>query len=481
MWAAWPTVPSIAAIWAWVVSIMISQSQQIHDAPSRGPGQGVERGQRGLAVGDRVTAQLDLDEDLDHAAQQDQPEQAEPRLRPQARRVDQLAGADDRRRQDQPRADLPDRLCRTCAAAPGWRRRGARRGRSRRRCQPRRWMSWCGGASIGGGRGSGPRSRLVRGGRLRSAAAESQGRREWVRYAAQLFGFGGLAASSFPERGDPTLRAGDPAGESSAEGQAPEAVRPVSAELASAVRAARPLRPGTGTTRLPRAALTRTSSKPCRTTPGHGRAGPSSRRSSPGSTSRRRRRRFEAPSSGRKRPRRPASSRHDTGPHPACSSRYPRSGSSPPPSRRTQPLPSDCGKAPRGRSPATTPGCSAREKTRRPPSSGGRPGAISENSLLIRFEGSLVLMLVPGIEPCTDELLGLPVLARAARDPGRRGAQRGVRRRVTTKHEFSQIGRPGQNLEERGPGRGPHHHRQERDRREPGHAAQAFPPPPTHC
>ena len=38
MWAAWPTVPSIAAIWAWVASIMNSQSQQSHDVPSRGPG-----------------------------------------------------------------------------------------------------------------------------------------------------------------------------------------------------------------------------------------------------------------------------------------------------------------------------------------------------------------------------------------------------------------------------------------------------------
>ena len=38
MWAAWPTVPSIAAICAWVVSIMNSQSQHNHDTPSRGPG-----------------------------------------------------------------------------------------------------------------------------------------------------------------------------------------------------------------------------------------------------------------------------------------------------------------------------------------------------------------------------------------------------------------------------------------------------------
>ena len=38
MCAAWPTVPSIAAICACVVSIMISQSQHSHDAPSRGPG-----------------------------------------------------------------------------------------------------------------------------------------------------------------------------------------------------------------------------------------------------------------------------------------------------------------------------------------------------------------------------------------------------------------------------------------------------------
>ena len=38
MCAAWPTVPSIAAIWAWVVSIMMSQNQQIHESPSLGPG-----------------------------------------------------------------------------------------------------------------------------------------------------------------------------------------------------------------------------------------------------------------------------------------------------------------------------------------------------------------------------------------------------------------------------------------------------------
>ena len=38
MWAAWPTRPSIAAIWAWVVSIMNSQSQPSHDVPSLGPG-----------------------------------------------------------------------------------------------------------------------------------------------------------------------------------------------------------------------------------------------------------------------------------------------------------------------------------------------------------------------------------------------------------------------------------------------------------
>ena len=38
MCAAWPTSPSIAAIWACVASIMNSQSQPIHDVPSRGPG-----------------------------------------------------------------------------------------------------------------------------------------------------------------------------------------------------------------------------------------------------------------------------------------------------------------------------------------------------------------------------------------------------------------------------------------------------------
>jgi len=38
MWAACPTVPSIAAIWACVINIMISQSQQIQEVPSLGPG-----------------------------------------------------------------------------------------------------------------------------------------------------------------------------------------------------------------------------------------------------------------------------------------------------------------------------------------------------------------------------------------------------------------------------------------------------------
>ena len=38
MWAAWPTAPSIAAIWACVVSIIRSQSQQSQDTPARGPG-----------------------------------------------------------------------------------------------------------------------------------------------------------------------------------------------------------------------------------------------------------------------------------------------------------------------------------------------------------------------------------------------------------------------------------------------------------
>ena len=109
MWAAWPTVPSIAAICAWVVSIMIEPepAQPRHAQPRAG--QRVERRQRRLAVRDRVTPELHLDEDLDHARQQDQPEQAEAGLRPQAGRVDQLSGPHDRRGQDQSRSDLPDR------------------------------------------------------------------------------------------------------------------------------------------------------------------------------------------------------------------------------------------------------------------------------------------------------------------------------------------------------------------------------------
>ena len=81
---------------------------QPRDAQPRA-GQRVERRQRRLAVGDRVTPELHLDEDLDHARQQDQPEQAEAGLGPQAGRVDQLAGPHDRRGQDQPGPDLPDR------------------------------------------------------------------------------------------------------------------------------------------------------------------------------------------------------------------------------------------------------------------------------------------------------------------------------------------------------------------------------------
>ena len=91
--------------------------RQHHDQPEPAQPRGartrarerVERRQRRLAVRDRVSAQLDLHEDLDHAGQQDQPEQAEARLGAQARGVDQLARPHDRGGQDQPRADLPDR------------------------------------------------------------------------------------------------------------------------------------------------------------------------------------------------------------------------------------------------------------------------------------------------------------------------------------------------------------------------------------
>ncbi len=109
MCAAWPTVPSIAAIWACVVSIMISQSQQIHEAPSFGPGQRVKRGQGRLAVRDRVPAQFHLHEYLDDAGDENQPEQREARLGAQPRGVDQLARPHDRCGQDQPGADLADR------------------------------------------------------------------------------------------------------------------------------------------------------------------------------------------------------------------------------------------------------------------------------------------------------------------------------------------------------------------------------------
>ena len=109
MWAAWPTVPSIAAIWACVVSIMISQSQQIHDAPSLGPGSVSNAASVVLpcviAYRPSSTCTNTLITQLSRISQS----KREAGLGPQTRRVDQLTGAHDRRGQDQARSDLPDR------------------------------------------------------------------------------------------------------------------------------------------------------------------------------------------------------------------------------------------------------------------------------------------------------------------------------------------------------------------------------------
>ena len=79
MCAAWPTVPSIAAIWAWVVSIMISQSQQIHDAPSRGPGSVSNAARVVLPWVIAYRPSSTCTNTLITQLQQDQPEQAEAR------------------------------------------------------------------------------------------------------------------------------------------------------------------------------------------------------------------------------------------------------------------------------------------------------------------------------------------------------------------------------------------------------------------
>lgn len=56
-----------------------------------------------------MTAQLDLDEHLDHAAQHNQPRQGKSVLRRKPRNQHQLARADDASRQDQARPDIAKR------------------------------------------------------------------------------------------------------------------------------------------------------------------------------------------------------------------------------------------------------------------------------------------------------------------------------------------------------------------------------------
>ena len=109
MSAAWPTSPSIAAICACVASIMKSQSQPIHGRAQSRARERVEGRERRLAVGDRVSAKLGLEEDFDDTAQDDQPEEEKSLLGPEPRRRDQLARADDRPGENQPGADLPER------------------------------------------------------------------------------------------------------------------------------------------------------------------------------------------------------------------------------------------------------------------------------------------------------------------------------------------------------------------------------------
>ena len=57
---------------------------------------------------DGETPELDLDKDLDHATDDDQPEQHETRLRPHRSGRNQLAGTNDRAGDDQARPELPE-------------------------------------------------------------------------------------------------------------------------------------------------------------------------------------------------------------------------------------------------------------------------------------------------------------------------------------------------------------------------------------
>jgi hypothetical protein len=70
--------------------------------------QRVQSLQRRSPVRDCVTAQLNLHEHLQHAAENDKPEQLEAFLRPELRRHDQFTGPNYDCRDDQPRPDLPE-------------------------------------------------------------------------------------------------------------------------------------------------------------------------------------------------------------------------------------------------------------------------------------------------------------------------------------------------------------------------------------
>ena len=134
--SAWPTPPSIAPNCVTVASSMPSHHQTCQLAPQRGPGISSRRGQRRLARGDRVAAQLDLHEDLDHATQQDQPQEHEAVLGAQAA----WFGADSPVPMMLPARMMPGPICRSTfhsvaggsaqARRPAWHKDRNRWGRS---------------------------------------------------------------------------------------------------------------------------------------------------------------------------------------------------------------------------------------------------------------------------------------------------------------------------------------------------------------
>ena len=72
------------------------------------PGHFVHAVERGLTVDDRVLAKLDLDEDFDEAADDDQPHQDKARLGTHSGCRDEFARPDDRASDDQARAELAE-------------------------------------------------------------------------------------------------------------------------------------------------------------------------------------------------------------------------------------------------------------------------------------------------------------------------------------------------------------------------------------